>query len=128
MIGSNKNTSIEKPSQSDNINVYIWAQYESLFKPSKYTGNEVGLDIYTQSTKLWEYGMNVNYKIALLPRYLADYIIVHELCHLGEFNHPKNFWKLVSVAVSNYKEIKLNTSPNSIWLFNESCYNTECLD
>ncbi|MAL61298.1 MAG: protein with DOMON-like ligand-binding domain protein [Flavobacteriaceae bacterium] len=47
----------------NNINVYIWAQYESLFKPSKYTGNEVGLDIYTQSTKLWEYGMNVNYKI-----------------------------------------------------------------
>ena len=31
--------------------------------------------------------LNFNYKIALLPEALADYVIVHELCHLGEFNH-----------------------------------------
>lgn len=50
--------------------------------------------------------LNFNYKIALLPPHLADYIIVHELCHLKEFNHSKNFWKLISKTLPNYSEIK----------------------
>ncbi len=50
--------------------------------------------------------MNFNDKIALLPEALADYVIVHELCHLGEFNHSKRFWKLVSLAIPNYKKLK----------------------
>ncbi len=50
--------------------------------------------------------LNFNYKIALLPSSLADYVIVHELCHLKEFNHSKNFWDLVKISVPNYKEIR----------------------
>jgi predicted metal-dependent hydrolase len=50
--------------------------------------------------------LNFNYKIALLPLELADYVIVHELCHLGEFNHSPQFWKLVEKTLPNYKEIK----------------------
>ena len=49
---------------------------------------------------------NFNYKIALLPEALADYIIVHELCHLGEFNHSKKFWALVARVIPHYKVIK----------------------
>jgi len=43
--------------------------------------------------------LNFNYKIALLPSKLADYIIVHELCHLEEFNHSRNFWQLVAKTI-----------------------------
>ncbi len=50
--------------------------------------------------------LNFNYKIALLSPELADYIIVHELCHLGEFNHSAKFWALVALAVPNYKELR----------------------
>ncbi len=50
--------------------------------------------------------LNFNYKIALLPPELADYIIVHELCHLGEFNHSAKFWELVAMAMPNWKEIR----------------------
>ncbi len=50
--------------------------------------------------------LNFNYKIALLPPALADYVIVHELCHLGEFNHSKNFWNLVARAIPEYKIIR----------------------
>lgn len=46
--------------------------------------------------------LNFNYKIALIDRELADYIIVHELCHLRELNHSLNFWNLVSKAIPNY--------------------------
>lgn len=48
--------------------------------------------------------INFNYKIALLPAHLTDYIIVHELCHLKEFNHSRNFWSLVAQAVPNHRE------------------------
>lgn len=61
--------------------------------------------------------LNFNYKIALLPRALRDYLVVHELCHLGEFNHSKTFWDLVAMTIPNYiqyrralKKISLNSS------------------
>ncbi|MCK5285745.1 MAG: M48 family metallopeptidase [Candidatus Pacebacteria bacterium] len=50
--------------------------------------------------------LNFNYKIALLPEKISDYIIVHELCHLKEFNHSKKFWNLVAKAIPDYLEIK----------------------
>lgn len=50
--------------------------------------------------------LNFNYKVALLPDELADYIIVHELCHLGEFNHSSRFWKLVGAAIPNYQQLR----------------------
>ena len=47
--------------------------------------------------------LNFSYKIALIPSELADYVIVHELCHLKEFNHSVNFWNLVAQTVPEYK-------------------------
>lgn len=48
--------------------------------------------------------LNFSYRIALLPEELVNYIIVHELCHLKEFNHSQNFWKLVERMVPAYKQ------------------------
>lgn len=50
--------------------------------------------------------LNFNYRIAFLPPRLADYIVVHELCHLQEFNHSQKFWDLVSLAVPDYKILR----------------------
>ncbi len=50
--------------------------------------------------------LNFSYRIALLTERQADYIIVHELCHLGEFNHSRNFWDLVARTMPDYKEIR----------------------
>ncbi len=46
--------------------------------------------------------LNFNYKIAQLPPRHADYIVVHELCHLGQFNHSKKFWSLVEKTIPDY--------------------------
>ncbi len=48
--------------------------------------------------------LNYNYKIALLPEKYADYIIVHELCHLKELNHSYKFWNLVEKTIPDYKK------------------------
>jgi len=50
--------------------------------------------------------LNFNYRLIHLPQNLRDYIIVHELCHLKEFNHSKKFWELVSKAVPDYMSIR----------------------
>ncbi|MFH0840552.1 MAG: SprT family zinc-dependent metalloprotease [bacterium] len=51
-------------------------------------------------------GLNFNYKLIFLPGYAADYIIVHELCHLKELNHSKRFWDLVAKTIPNHLEIR----------------------
>ena len=56
--------------------------------------------------------LNFNYKIALLPEKHADYIVVHELCHLGQFNHSSKFWDLVAKCVPDYKQIRKEMKKN----------------
>jgi len=61
--------------------------------------------------------LNFNYRIVLLPQKLSDYIIVHELCHLGQFNHSQKFWNLVGQTIPDYKEIKDELQKQSINFF-----------
>ncbi|MDO8575563.1 MAG: SprT family zinc-dependent metalloprotease [bacterium] len=50
--------------------------------------------------------LSFNYKIAVIPENMVDYIIVHEICHLGEFNHSQRFWNLVAKTIPDYKAIR----------------------
>lgn len=50
--------------------------------------------------------LNFNYKLALISDHLVDYVVVHELCHLGEFNHSLKFWNLVEQTIPDYIERK----------------------
>lgn len=47
--------------------------------------------------------LNFNYKLLFLPQEVADYVVVHELCHLKHFNHGPDFWALVAQACPNYR-------------------------
>lgn len=47
--------------------------------------------------------LNFNWKLLLMPPEVMDYVIVHELSHLLEMNHSKNFWKVVEKVMPDYK-------------------------
>ncbi|NDW18551.1 DUF45 domain-containing protein [Dysgonomonas sp. 216] len=46
---------------------------------------------------------NINLSIycMLLPSHLADFVILHELCHTVEMNHGTNFWRLLDRVTAN---------------------------
>lgn len=50
--------------------------------------------------------LNFNFRLLYLPPQQRDYIIVHELCHLKELNHSKQFWSLVALTIFDYKKIR----------------------
>lgn len=65
--------------------------------------------------------INLNFRVIMLPPAIIDYVIVHELCHLVEMNHSKNFWKLVESFLPNVDNLKAEIKEYSflLTLFNE---------
>ncbi|MBQ7452780.1 MAG: M48 family metallopeptidase [Clostridia bacterium] len=37
----------------------------------------------------------INFRVAMLPQDIIDYVLTHELCHLIEMNHSREFWNNV---------------------------------
>lgn len=50
--------------------------------------------------------LNFNCLIALVPEAVQDYIVVHELCHLKEFNHSAKFWAEVERILPGYRQCR----------------------
>ena len=50
-----------------------------------------------------KHNLNFNLRLVMMPPWVSDYIIIHELCHLREMNHSKRFWKLVEQYCPNYR-------------------------
>lgn len=47
--------------------------------------------------------LNFNFLLGLTPPEVLDYVVVHELCHLIEMNHSKQFWDAVERTLPDYK-------------------------
>lgn len=50
--------------------------------------------------------LSFNYKIALLSKRLQNYIIVHEICHLLQFDHSRAFWEHVAHEVPDHQVLR----------------------
>lgn len=60
--------------------------------------------------------LNFNLLLSALPMNIIDYIIIHELFHLVEFNHSNHFWKLVENAFPSYKYCRAWLKKNGAYL------------
>lgn len=50
--------------------------------------------------------ITLNLKLAMNDKICLEYVLIHELTHLIEFNHGKNFKKLMDEFMPNWREIK----------------------
>lgn len=46
--------------------------------------------------------ISLNWRLVQTPLLVRDYIIIHELMHLREMNHSRQFWKHVATAFPDY--------------------------
>jgi predicted metal-dependent hydrolase len=44
----------------------------------------------------------LNWRLVLMPEWVRDYVIVHELMHLRRLDHSPRFWALVRTACPDY--------------------------
>ena len=47
--------------------------------------------------------LNFNWKLIMAPPQALDYVVIHELCHLYEFNHSPRFWSLLESQMPDYE-------------------------
>ena len=48
--------------------------------------------------------LSFNWRLALAPLDVLEYVVVHELCHLREPSHQKPFWRLLSAVRPGWQE------------------------
>jgi predicted metal-dependent hydrolase len=48
--------------------------------------------------------LSFNWRLVLAPLEVADYVVVHELCHLRVLDHSRRFWSLVESRRPRFRE------------------------
>ena len=61
--------------------------------------------------------LTFNFKMVMLPPIIIDYIIIHELSHILELNHSREFWEVVASIMPTYKKQR-ETLKSSSFLLN----------
>jgi predicted metal-dependent hydrolase len=47
--------------------------------------------------------LRFNWRIVMAPMSLVDYVVAHEICHLRQSDHSKDFWRLLGNAMPDYE-------------------------
>ena len=61
--------------------------------------------------------IHLNWRLFFAPMNVLEYIIVHEICHLIEFNHTESFWRLVKKFCPDYKNQIIWLKKNDNYLY-----------
>lgn len=50
--------------------------------------------------------LTFNWKLAMAPLKVIDYVVVHEMCHMVHLNHDRSFWRLVGKIIPDYEALE----------------------
>src|SRR5262245_10235975 len=48
----------------------------------------------------------LNWRLVLMPAWVRDYVLIHELMHLRRLDHSRAYWRLVAAACPGYREAR----------------------
>ena len=48
----------------------------------------------------------LNWRLILMPEFVRDYVMIHELMHLKRMDHSPRFWKLVAAACPQFQDAR----------------------
>ena len=64
------------------------------------------VSVRDQRTRWGSCGRNghicLNWRLALMPEWVRDYVMIHELMHLRQLDHSNQYWRLVAEAYPDY--------------------------
>ncbi len=49
------------------------------------------------------HNIKLNFRLVMLPHRAIDFVLIHELAHILEFNHSKDFYKIIQTIMPTYK-------------------------
>ena len=50
--------------------------------------------------------ISYNWRIVMAPHRILNYVVIHELCHMLEHNHSKEYWRHVNTYCNDFKECR----------------------
>lgn len=98
--------------------VELPARLSALAREHAYVGSADGrplgvgrITIRNQRTRWGSCGRDghicLNWRLILMPDFVRDYVIIHELMHLRRLDHSRAFWRLVETACPDYRRARL---------------------
>lgn len=48
--------------------------------------------------------LTFNWRLAMAPPKVIDYVVIHEMCHMVHLNHDRSFWRLVGSIMPDYED------------------------
>lgn len=78
---------------------------------AKISGAKYASISLTSATTRWgscssEKTLNFNWKLIMAPIEVLDYVVAHELAHLTEMNHSRDFWETVRKMYPLYRQYR----------------------
>ena len=61
--------------------------------------------------------LSFNWRLVMVPLDVLDYVVIHELIHIGEHNHSKRFWEKVAALEPRYKDHRRWLKENQSYLY-----------
>ena len=67
--------------------------------------------------------ITLNWRLVLVPDFVREYVMIHELMHRRELNHSKRFWRHVAAACPRMDEARrwLRTEGQQLFRAREAC-------
>jgi len=97
---------------------YLEQRIPILSKQMNVNPRKIGIKVYKSQ---WGNAKNTrdihfNLRLALAPRMVAEYVLIHELAHLKHMDHSKAFWRFVELQDPEYAEHRAWLKRNGSYL------------